>query len=80
METQNRKASITVVQISGYVAAWTVMTLALTLAFHRLHVLRAFPTFHLYQNGPCLPNPLPYAAIAMGISLIGRLLRKWIHS
>jgi hypothetical protein len=68
METQTRTASETTGRIAGYLLAWAVMTLALTLASR---------TFHL---GPGFANPLPYAVVAMLMSQTGRLLRKWVQS
>lgn len=80
MESPSRKVSITAAGIFGYLAAWTVMTMALTLALRGIHCLHFLPDFQLLEKGPALPNPLPFAALAMLISLAGRLLRKWVRS
>jgi hypothetical protein len=50
----------------GYLAAWTVLTLALTVASRSIHL------------GPGFKNPLPYAAAAMAMNQAGRLLRRWL--
>ncbi len=52
--------------VTGYLLAWTAMTLALTFASRSLHI------------GPGFSNPLPYAGIAMVIHQCGLLVRKWL--
>ncbi len=52
----------------GYLSAWVVMTLALTMAGRTLHL------------GPGFKNPIPYFILAMLIGLTGRQLRKWVSS
>ena len=68
METLSPSMPETLGRIIGYLIAWAVMTVALTLASRTMHF------------GPGFANPLPYAAVAMVMGQTGRLLRKWLAS
>jgi hypothetical protein len=53
-------------KILGYLAAWALLSLALTLGSRSIRL------------GPGFANPLPYIAVALGLNLCGRLLRRWL--